>query len=90
MAPLGAQAPWRVLIAVGGHRSQDWLRSADLNEWVKCAEVDTGIREGVTPSDAQRVKELERELKELRRANEILNLASAFFTQAELDHRLSS
>lgn len=47
-------------------------------------------RAGVTTSDAQRLKELERENKELRRANEILKLASAFFAQAELDRRLKS
>ena len=45
------------------------------------------MREGVTTSEAQRVKELERENKELRRANEILKVASAFFAQAELDRR---
>ncbi|WP_439332986.1 IS3 family transposase, partial [Xanthomonas citri] len=50
-----------------------------LNEWVKRAEVDAGVREGVTTSEAQRMKELEREVKQLRRANEILKLASAFF-----------
>ncbi|UJB64357.1 IS3 family transposase [Acidovorax sp. YS12] len=50
-----------------------------LNEWVKRAEVDVGVRAGVTSSEAQRMKELEREVKELRRANEILKLASAFF-----------
>lgn len=61
-----------------------------LSEWVKRAEVDAGKREGVTTAEAQRVKELERENKELRRANEILKLASAFFTQAELDRRLKS
>ncbi|QHQ28352.1 putative isxal1 transposase orf a protein [Xanthomonas albilineans] len=61
-----------------------------LNEWVKRAEVDAGAREGVTSSEAQRMKELEREVKELRRANEILKLASAFFAQAELDRRLKS
>ena len=49
-----------------------------LNEWVKRVEVDTGVRDGVTTAEAQRVKELEREVKELRRANEILKLASAF------------
>ena len=58
--------------------------------WVKQSEIDTGAREGVTTSEAQRVKELEREVKELRRANEILKLASAFFAQAELDRRLKS
>jgi len=58
--------------------------------WVKQAEVDVGARAGVSTAEAQRVKELEREVKELRRANEILKLASAFFAQAELDRRLKS
>ena len=61
-----------------------------LNEWVKRVEVDMGVRDGVTTAEAQRVKELECEVKELRRANEILKLASAFFAQAELDRRLKS
>ena len=59
-----------------------------LLEWVKRVEVDGGMREGITTSQTQRVKDLEREVKELRRANEILKLASAFFAQAELDRRL--
>ena len=58
--------------------------------WVQRHEVDTGLRGGVTTAEAQRVKELERENKELRRANEILKLASAFFAQEELDCRLKS
>jgi transposase-like protein len=49
-----------------------------LHEWVKKAEVDSGQRAGTTSSDAQRIKELEREVKELRRANDILKTASAF------------
>jgi transposase len=61
-----------------------------LNEWVKQAEVNSGQRAGTTTSDAQRIKELEREVKELRRANDILKTASAFFAQAELDRRLKS
>ena len=61
-----------------------------LLEWVRRHEVDTGVRDGVSSAEAQRVKELEREVKELRRANEILKLASAFFAQAELDRRLKS
>ena len=48
------------------------------------------MREGVTTSEAQRVKDLEREVRELRKANEILKLASAFFAQTELDRRLKS
>lgn len=59
-----------------------------LLDWVKQAEVDTGARPGVSTAEAQRIKDLEREVKELRRANEILKLASAFFAQAELDRRL--
>jgi transposase len=61
-----------------------------LLTWVQRREVDTGQRAGMTTAEAQRVKELEREVKELRRANEILKLASAFFAQAELDRRLKS
>ena len=61
-----------------------------LLTWVQRHEVDTGVRSGVTTAEAQRIKELERENKELRRANEILKLASAFFAQAQLDRRLKS
>jgi transposase-like protein len=64
--------------------------SQTLHSWVRRHETDTGQRPGVTTTEAQRVKELEREVKELRRANEILKLASAFFAQAELDRRLKS
>ena len=64
--------------------------AATLHTWVRRHETDTGQRPGVTTTEAQRVKELEREVKELRRANEILKLASAFFAQAELDRRLKS
>ena len=59
-----------------------------LQEWVKRTQVDAGVRAGTTTADAQRIKELEREVKELRRANEILKTASAFFAQAELDRQL--
>ena len=59
-----------------------------LLTWVQRHEIDSGVRDGVTTAEAKRVKELEREVKELRRANEILKLASAFFAQAELDRRL--
>ncbi len=61
-----------------------------LRRWVRQSEINAGQRAGVTTSEAQRVKELEREVKELRRANEILKLASAFFAQAELDRRTKS
>jgi transposase-like protein len=61
-----------------------------LNEWVKKSEIDSGAREGVTRDERERIKALECENKELRRANEILKLASAFFAQAELDRKLKS
>jgi len=61
-----------------------------LLEWVKRAEVDAGKRPGTTTAEAQRIKDLERENKELRRANDILRTASAFFAQAELDRKLKS
>lgn len=61
-----------------------------LHDWVKRSVIDSGVRAGVTTSEALRVKELEREVKELRRANEILKLASAFFAQAEQGRRLKS
>jgi transposase len=61
-----------------------------LLEWVKREEVNSGQRDGVTTSERERIRALEREVKELRRANEILKTASAFFAQAELDRRLKS
>ena len=61
-----------------------------LHEWVRKQEVDAGARPGITSDERERVKALEREVKELRRANEILKLASAFFASAELDRRLKS
>jgi transposase len=59
-----------------------------LNQWIRKYEIDSGTRDGVTSAERERIKALEREVKELRRANEILKLASAFFAQAELDRRL--
>jgi transposase len=58
-----------------------------LNEWIKKAEVDSGVRGGVPTELAERLKALERENRELRQANEILRKASAYFAQAELDRR---
>ncbi len=59
-----------------------------LRKWVRQAERDEGRRPGLTTDERGRIKELERENKELRRANDILRTASAFFAQAELDRRL--
>ena len=58
-----------------------------LRKWVRQAERDQGIRGGMTTSERDRLKELERENRELKRANEILRKASAYFAQAELDRR---
>jgi len=59
-----------------------------LRTWIMRADIDSGQRAGLTSSDRTRIKELERENKELRQTNEILRLASAFFAQAELDRKL--
>ena len=61
-----------------------------LRTWVRQAEVDGGIASGVTTADAQRIADLERENRELRRANEILKTSAAFFAAAELDRRIKS
>jgi transposase len=59
-----------------------------LRKWVRRAERDSGLRAGLTSSDRARLKALERENRELQRANEILRKAAAFFAQAELDRRV--
>ena len=61
---------------------------ATLLEWVKRSEIDSDMRDGMSTSERERMKALEREVKELRRANEILKSASAFFAQAALDREL--
>jgi transposase len=58
-----------------------------LRKWVRQTEVDSGRRGGLTSEEQARVKALERENRELKRANEILRKASAYFAQAELDRR---
>lgn len=58
-----------------------------LRNWVRQAERDAGRRPGLTTEERERLKDLEREVHELRRANEILRKASAYFAQAELDCR---
>ena len=61
--------------------------SETLRHWVRQAERDTGRRPGLTTDERARLKEQEREIRELRRANEILRKASAYFAQAALDRR---
>jgi transposase len=59
-----------------------------LRRWVRQAEKDNGERDGLTTAERERIKVLEREVRELRQANEILRKASAYFAQAELDRPL--
>jgi transposase len=61
--------------------------SETLRRWVRQAERDAGVRPGLTTDERLRLKQLEREVFELKRANEILRKASAYFAQAELDRR---
>lgn len=81
------ESQWAAVVSIAGKIG---ATPQTLLNWVRQHERDTGQREGVTTAEAARVKELEREVRELRRANEILKLASAFFAQAELDRRLKS
>ena len=59
-----------------------------LRGWIEREEVNTGIRPGVSDTESEQIRALRKENAELRRANEILKVASAFFAQAELDRRL--
>ena len=63
------------------------MTAETLRKWIRRAQVDSGVRQGVTSDERERLRELERENRELRRANEILKAASAFFAR-ELDPRL--
>ena len=60
-----------------------------LRRWINQSEIDDGKRAGLSTDERGRLKDLERENRELKRANEILKTASAFFAQAELDRRLT-
>ena len=74
---------WRAICSIG---EQLGVHHESLRVWVRRAETDAGQRPGLTTDERARVKELEREVKELRRANEILKSASIFFA-TELDGR---
>jgi len=73
--------------AISSVASKIGCTAETLRKWVTQAERDSGKRAGLTTSERDRLKELERENRELKRANEILRKASAFFAQAELDRR---
>jgi transposase len=73
--------------AIGSISQKIGCTSETLRKWVRQAERDSGRRPGLTTEERERLKALEREVRELRRANEILRKASAYFAQAELDRR---
>ena len=71
--------------AIGSIAAKIGCTAETLRGWVRQAERDQGLRAGPTTDDRERIKALEREVQELRQANEILRKASAYFAQAELD-----
>jgi len=73
--------------AIGSIAAKIGCTAETLRKWVRQAERDAGRRPGLTTDEKQRLKDLERENRELKRANEILRKASAYFAQAELDRR---
>ena len=79
------ESRWAALVSIA---SKIGCTAETLRSWVKQIEIDTGRRDGLTSDDRARLKALEKENKELRRANEILKTASAFFAAAELDRKL--
>jgi len=77
-------SPWA---AMGSIAAKIGCSAETLRTWVRQAERDQGVRGGLTSDERQRLQEQAREIRELRRANEILRKASAYFAQAELDRR---
>jgi len=75
---------WAAITSIAGKLG---CTAETLRRWVRQRERDAGQRPGLTTDEQQRLKVLERENRELRRANEILRKASAYFAQAELDRR---
>jgi transposase len=75
------ESQWAAIVSIAAKLG---MTSETLRKWVRQAEIDGGSRPGVSSTEAERVKELERENRELRRANEILKAASVFFAR-ELD-----
>jgi transposase-like protein len=75
---------WATIRSVGEKLG---IRTESLRRWVRQAERDVGTRPGLTTTEREELKRLQREVVELKRANEILKKAAAFFAQAELDRR---
>jgi len=78
------ESQWAAIVSIAEKMG---CTAETLRKWVRRAERDTGQRPGLTTNERERMKELEREVRELKRANEILRKASAYFAQAELDRR---
>jgi len=78
------ESQWSAIVSIAGKIG---CTAETLRKWVRQAERDQGKRAGLTSSERERLKQLERENFELKRANEILRKAAAFFAQAELDRR---
>jgi transposase-like protein len=78
---------WAAIASIAGKIG---CSAQTLANWVRRAERDAGKRPGLTTDERERLKSLEREVRELRQANEILRKASAYFAQAELDRRPKS
>ena len=74
--------------AIGSVAAKIGCTAETLRGWVRQHERDTGRRDGMTTTEKERIKQLEREVRELRQANEILRKASAYFAMAELDRPL--
>ena len=78
------ESEWAAMCSISGKIG---CTAETLRKSVRRSETDQGKRSGMTTSDREKLKELEREVRELKRANEILRKAPAFFAQAELDRR---
>jgi transposase-like protein len=99
-SPEVRQRAVRMVLEHGGDHGSQWAAigsiaakigctAETLRQWVRQAERDAGQRVGATTEERERIKALEREVRELRQANEILRKASAYFAMAELDRRPS-
>ncbi len=97
-SPEVRQRAVRMVLDHGGDHASQWAAigsiagkigctAETLRKWVRQVELDQGQRPGATTEERERIKALEREVRELRQANEILKKASAYFAMAELDRR---
>ena len=89
MALDGRRDPASAMGAIKRVADQLGVHPEALRTWVRQVEIDGGLRPGTTTDDAARIVELEREVRELRRANEILRTSAAFFAAAELDRTIT-